>query len=176
MYSSGRSVNDWLPLFFMLLFHSLHLHQLFYNCPCITRKFKNRFLSARNTRVLEIFCNTLCFNPLPLLIEIHALFDVNVCCNLRQVILQSASNDRVICVKMRGNSIHFTRQSEWSCIAQGRKQSLTPSPLLRRNEGNKASPPTPLQGEGSNMFANYIVLKTPFPKHFTPLSLERGWG
>ena len=87
MYSSGRSVNDWLPLFFMLLFHSLHLHQLFYNCPRITRKFKNSFLSARNTRVLEIFCNALCFNPLPLLIEIPVLFDVNVCCNLRQVIV-----------------------------------------------------------------------------------------
>ena len=120
------------PYFFMLLFHSLHLHQLFYNCPRITRKFKNRFLSARNTRVLEIFCNALCFNPLPLLIEIHVFFDVNECCNLRQVILQSASNDCVICVKMRGNSIHFTRQSEWSCIAQGRKQSLTPSPSAKK--------------------------------------------
>ena len=87
MYSSGRSVNDWLPLFFTLLFHSLHLHQLFYNCPRITRKFKNRFFSARNTQVLEIFCNALCFNPLPLLIEIPVLFDVNVCCNLRQVIV-----------------------------------------------------------------------------------------
>ena len=87
MYSSGKSVNDWLPLFFMLLFHSLHLHQLFYNCPRIPRKFKNSFLSARNTRVLEIFCNTLCFNLLPLLIEISVLFDVNVCCNLRQVIV-----------------------------------------------------------------------------------------
>ena len=109
MYSSGRSVNDWLPLFFMLLFHSLHLHQLFYNRPCITsrqlrrltyaksqlfynrscitRKFKNRFFSARNTRTLEMFCNALYFNPLPLLIEIPVLFDVNVCCNLRQVIV-----------------------------------------------------------------------------------------
>ena len=101
MYSSGRSVNDWLPLFFMLLFHSLHLHQLFYNSPRITSKFKNRFFSARNTRVLEIFCNALCFNPLPLLIEIPVLFDVNVCCNLRQVILQSASSYPVICVKLR---------------------------------------------------------------------------
>ena len=60
---------------------------------------------------------------------------------------------------------------------------VTPFTLPRKvngvashKEGNKASPPTPLQGEGSNMFANYIVLKTPFPKHFTPLSLERGWG
>ena len=26
------------------------------------------------------------------------------------------------------------------------------------------------------MFANYIVLKTPFPKHFTSLSLERAGG
>ena len=43
--------------------------------------------------------------------------------------------------------------------------------------GEKKPLPLPLsQGEGSNMFANYIVLKTPFPKHFTPLSLERGWG
>ena len=155
MYSSGRSVNDWLPLFFMLLFHSLHLHQLFYNSPRITRKFKNSFFSARNMRVLEIFCSTLCFNPLPLLIEIPVLFDANVCCNLRQVILQSASNDCVICVKMRGNSIHFTRQSEWSCIAQGRKQSLTPSPLLRKNEGNKASSPAPLQGEGGEMLRKW---------------------
>ena len=132
MYSSGRSVNDWLPLFFMLLFHSLYLHQLFYNCPRITRKFKNSFLSARNTRVLEIFCNALCFKPLPLLIEIHVLFDVNECCNLRQVILQSASNDRVICVKMRGNSIHFTRQSEWSCIAQGKETKPHPQPFAKK--------------------------------------------
>ncbi|EFB31960.1 hypothetical protein HMPREF0971_01709 [Segatella oris F0302] len=48
--------------------------------------------------------------------------------------------------------------------------------VTSHKEGNKASPPTPLQGEGSNMFTNYIVLKTPFPKYFTPLSLERGWG
>ena len=87
------------PYFFMLLFHSLHLHQLFYNCPRITRKFKNRFLSARNTRVLEIFCNALCFNPLPLLIEIHVFFDVNECCNLRQVTVCFVSSYAVICVK-----------------------------------------------------------------------------
>ena len=99
MYSSGRPVNDWLPLFFMLLFHSLHLHQLFYNSPRITRKFKNSFLSARNTRVLEIFCNALCFNPLPLLIEIPVLFDVNVCCNLRQVIVYFDGDYKVKCPK-----------------------------------------------------------------------------
>ena len=30
--------------------------------------------------------------------------------------------------------------------------------VASHKEGNKASPPAPLQGEGSNMFANYIVL------------------
>ena len=105
--------------------------------------------------------------------------------------LQFASSYRVICVKMRGNSIHFTRQSEWSCIAQGRKQGLTPSPLLRKNEGKKASPPTfcfPRFASSTNsdrwfskergvmcsliIFYLYSISKA----HYSPPSLGRGWG
>ena len=48
--------------------------------------------------------------------------------------------------------------------------------LHRTRKENKASPLTPLQGEGSNMFANYIVLKTPYPKPFTPPFLGEGQG
>ena len=33
--------------------------------------------------------------------------------------------------------------------------SLTPGPIAKEGEGNKASPPTPLQREGSRMFRKW---------------------
>ena len=38
-----------------------------------------------NTRILRMFCNVMSIKMLPLLIEIHVLFDINECRHLRQM-------------------------------------------------------------------------------------------
>ena len=60
-------------------------------------------------QALRMFCKVLIINQLPRSLEINVHLDVNVCCYLRQMAVQSASSYSAICVKWRGNSIHFTR-------------------------------------------------------------------
>ena len=78
-------------------------------------------------QALRAFCKVLIINQLPHFFEINVHLDVNVCCYLRQMAVQSASNGLV-----------------------------TPFTLRGKVNGDKASPPTPLQREGSDMPSNCV--------------------
>ena len=51
-------------------------------------------------QALRVLCKVLIINQLPHFFEINVHLDVNVCCYLRQMAVQSASSYSVICVKL----------------------------------------------------------------------------
>ena len=62
------------------------------------------------------------------------------------------------------------------CKQMREKRSLSHGPSTRKNEGNEASPPTPLQGEGSDVFYNYILLELHFQSILLPSLFGEGLG
>ena len=60
-------------------------------------------------QALRMFCKVLIINQLPRSLEINVHLDVNVCCYLRQMAMQSASSYSAICVKLQCN----LRQMAW---------------------------------------------------------------
>ena len=98
-------------------------------------------------QALRVFCKVLIINQLPRSFEMNVHLDVNVCCYLRQMAVQSASNGVV-----------------------------TPFTLRGKVNGDKASPPTPLQGEGSDVFSNYILFRLHFHGILLPSLFGEGLG
>ena len=60
---------------------------ILYKCLSEINVFEKENHFVGNTRVLRMFCNVVSIKLLPLLIEIHVLFDVNVCRHLRQMVV-----------------------------------------------------------------------------------------
>ena len=67
-------------------------------------------------QALRVFCKVLIINQLPHFFEINVHLDVNVCCYLRQMAMQSASSYSAICVKWRGDSIQIATPCKWNLI------------------------------------------------------------
>ena len=55
-------------------------------------------------------------------------------------------------------------------------KALLPIPNNRKEKENKASPPTPLLGEGSDMFSNYILFAFYFQGILLPSLFGEGLG